>query len=92
VSIFILQVTGGILAIVYQSELAGILEESMQRAMELYPLSGEDSVAARRSWDRVQKNVFPLLMFAIFVIYQNIFYSSGVVESKIRGSGFEFLE
>jgi hypothetical protein len=60
VSIFILQIAGGILAIVYQSHLGDILKETMKNAMELYPNSNEEGPGAKRAWDLVQKKVSAL--------------------------------
>jgi hypothetical protein len=62
VSIFILQIAGGILAIVYQSHLGDILKETMKNAMELYPTSNEEGPGAKRAWDLVQKKVSALFL------------------------------
>ncbi|XP_059485056.1 tetraspanin-4-like [Neocloeon triangulifer] len=53
-ALFILQVTGGILAIVFQSDIALFLKDSMRYAMQLYPLPDEE--AARKAWDQVQND------------------------------------
>ncbi|CAB3369246.1 Hypothetical predicted protein [Cloeon dipterum] len=54
VSLFLLQLIGGILAIVFKSDLAGLLKGSMKYAMELY--SNPTEAAARQAWDRVQRD------------------------------------
>lgn len=57
--IFILQLTGGILSFVFQSELGSSMEKEMVDLMYLYS-DEENGEFARKTWDEMQINVWKI--------------------------------